>query len=78
MHLSARRREVKGHVTGGRDGGGDGGGRRWKSRDFYAVVRKCCQFRRNSRAIRTRPRNGSRFSLPRVTDCSSALISFLP
>lgn len=33
--------------------GGDGGGKRWwKSRDFYAVVRKCCQFRRNSRAIR--------------------------
>lgn len=25
----------------------------WKSRDFYAVVWKCCQFRRNSRAIRT-------------------------
>lgn len=32
---------------------GMGGGRRWQSRDFYSVVRKCRQFRRNSRAIRT-------------------------
>lgn len=43
---------------------GDEGGKRWKSRDFYAIVRKCCQFRRNSRAIRTFAIRLS--SLPRV------------
>lgn len=73
---SRRGREVKGHVTAARwwerEKGGGGGGRRCRSRDFYGDVRKCCQFRRNSRAIRM---SANSCFLSRVIDCNLACLS---